>query len=125
MAFGAGILVLQSYFAGTLVLQSYFTSHLSTAAGLTSAGGSIGKRSGVLNSNTLQLILISMQRVVETWAVWELKEVRSGIELNQGNRWQEVVLVSSSHRQRKAIKHMKDFKSFHEIPFLSFLFFSL
>lgn len=32
MAFGGGI----------LVLQSYFTTHLGTAAGLTSAGGSIG-----------------------------------------------------------------------------------
>ena len=54
-------------------------SHLSTAAGITSAGGSIGKRSGVLNFNTLQLILISMQRVIETWAVGGLKEVRSSI----------------------------------------------
>ena len=32
MAFGSGI----------LVLQSYFTSHLGIAAGLTSAGGSVG-----------------------------------------------------------------------------------
>ena len=65
-------------------------SHLSTAAGITSAGGSIGKRSDVLNSNTLQLILISMQEVIETWAVGGLKEVRSSIEMNQGNMWQEV-----------------------------------
>ena len=28
--------------SGILVLQSYFTSHLGTAAGLTSAGGSVG-----------------------------------------------------------------------------------
>ena len=32
MAFGSGI----------LVLQSYFSTHLGTAAGLTSAGGSVG-----------------------------------------------------------------------------------
>ena len=42
MAFGGGI----------LVLQSYFTTHLGTAAGLTSAGGSIGMCSIVPELNT-------------------------------------------------------------------------
>ena len=49
MAFGSGI----------LVLQSYFTSHLGIAAGLTSAGGSAGKGSVLLGHNTIQLIIIS------------------------------------------------------------------
>ena len=36
--FGMGI----AFGSGILVLQSYFSSRLSTAAGLTSAGGSVG-----------------------------------------------------------------------------------
>lgn len=37
--YGVGI----AFGSGILVLQSYFGSHLSAAAGLTSAGGSVGK----------------------------------------------------------------------------------
>ena len=42
MAFGSGV----------LVLQSYFTTHLGTAAGLTSAGGSVGTYFSALKLNT-------------------------------------------------------------------------
>ena len=42
LAFGGGI----------LVLQSYFSAHLGAAAGLTSAGGSIGTLSGACNPRT-------------------------------------------------------------------------
>lgn len=48
MAFGGGI----------LVLQSYFTTHLGIAAGLTSAGGPVGMCFSVLDRTPFWLILI-------------------------------------------------------------------
>lgn len=45
MAFGSGV----------LILQTYFSTHLGIAAGLTSAGGSVNSGSGVLELDSLRL----------------------------------------------------------------------
>lgn len=71
MAFGAGI----------LVLQSYFTTNLGIAAGLTPAGGSFRMRSGVLSPN--MLLQLSGQKVVGYW-LWEKRnQEQHGIESNK------------------------------------------